>query len=142
MRAVPAIAFVLISLLLLPTTARAEDPVEVSRQVIARQIEAFLKDDADTAYSFAAPGIKARYPDKAAFFAMVRKSYAPVYRPGNYAFGRSKAVGEGAMVLHELTISGRDGTDWKAVYKLSRQPDGSYKIDGVMIAPDRVSKEI
>jgi len=126
MRAVPAIAFVLISLLLLPTTARAEDPVEVSRQVIARQIEAFLKDDADTAY----------------FFAMVRKSYAPVYRPGNYAFGRSKAVGEGAMVLHELTISGRDGTDWKAVYKLSRQPDGSYKIDGVMIAPDRVSKEI
>ena len=109
---------------------------------IEKQIEAFLKDDAEAAYAFAAPGIQARYPDKESFFAMVKKSYQPVYHPGNYAFGRSKTIGDGAMILHEVLIEGRDGKDWKAVYQLLRQPDGSYRIGGVMMVPETESKGI
>lgn len=127
---------------LLPLSARADEVLDTTRQVIERQIEAFLKDDAAAAYAYAAPGIRARYPDKDSFFAMVKKSYQPVYKPGNYAFGRSRAVGDGAMVLHEVLIEGRDGKDWKAVYQLLRQPDGSYKIGGVMIVPETESKGI
>jgi hypothetical protein len=142
MRAVPATILAFIAFLAVSSPVMAEDPVAASRHVIEQQIDAFLKDDVDTAYSFASPSIKTKFPDKAAFFAMVKKSYEPVYHPGNYAFGRNRSVGDGAMVIHELTISGRDGKNWKALYKLARQPDGSYKIDGVMIVPDTVSKEI
>jgi hypothetical protein len=125
-----------------PLPAPAEDAFGASRNVIEQQIEAFLKDDAAAAYAFAAPGIQARYPDQNSFFAMVKKSYQPVYKPGNYAFGRSKTVGNGAMILHELLIEGRDGKDWKAVYQLLRQPDGAYKIGGVIIVPETQSKGI
>lgn len=127
---------------LVPPPALAEDALYITRGVIERQIEAFLKDDAAAAYAFAAPGIQARYPDKDSFFAMVKKSYQPVYKPGNYAFGRSKTVDDGAMILHELLIEGRDGKDWKAVYQLLRQPDGSYRIGGVVIVPETGSKGI
>jgi hypothetical protein len=142
MRAVPAL---LIASLISPgamTALHAEDPIDRSRHVIEDQIRAFLNNDADAAYAFAAPGIKARYPDKDAFFAMVKKSYEPVYHPDNYAFGRSKSVDNGATILHELLITGRGGKNWRAVYKMERQPDGSYRIGGVVIAPDMISKGI
>jgi hypothetical protein len=126
----------------LPPPVHAEDTIEATRHVIEQQIDAFLKDDAAAAYAFAAPGIQARYPDKDSFFAMIKKSYQPVYKPGNYAFGRSKSVGDGAMILHEVLIEGRDGRDWKAIYQLLRQPDGSYKIGGVLVAPETESKGI
>jgi hypothetical protein len=122
--------------------ARAEDPVQTTQTMIEEQIRAFLKDDADTAYSFAAPGIKAMYPDKNVFFAMVKKSYEPVYHPGNYAFGRSRSIADGATIYHEVLISGRDGKDWTAIYQMMRQPDGSYKINGVQIVPNTESKGI
>lgn len=140
MRMFPAL-FAL-ALALLPLPVLAEDIVQGSRHVIEQQIEAFLKDDAAAAYAFAAPGIQARYPDKDSFFAMVKKSYQPVYKPGNYAFGRTRTVGDGGMILHELLIEGQDGKDWKAVYQLLRQPDGSYRIGGVLIAPETDSKGI
>ena len=134
----------LVALLLLFTAppSMAEDNIETTKGIIERQIDAFLKDDAETAYSFAAPGIKAMYPDKNVFFAMVKKSYEPVYHPGNYAFGRSRSIDDGALIYHEVLISGRDGKDWTAIYQIMRQPDGSYRINGVQIVPDADSKGI
>lgn len=140
MRMFPALLCLVLALM--PFSARGQDAVQGSRHIIEQQIQAFLKDDAAAAYAFAAPAIQARYPDKDAFFAMVKKSYQPVYKPGNYAFGRTKTVGDGGMILHELLIEGRDGKDWKAVYQLLRQPDGSYRIGGVLIAPETDSKGI
>ncbi|MBX9456557.1 MAG: DUF4864 domain-containing protein [Rhizobium sp.] len=125
-----------------PLPGLADNAVEGSRRVVEKQIEAFLRDDAAAAYAFAAPGIQARYPDKDSFFDMVKKSYQPVYKPGNYAFGRTQTIDDGAMVLHELLIEGRDGKDWKAVYQLLRQPDGSYRIGGVAIVPETDTKGI
>lgn len=122
--------------------ASAEDPLETTRTLIEEQINAFLHDDAEKAYSFAAPAIKALYPDKERFFAMVKKSYGPVYHPGNYAFGRSKSIDDGAIIYHEVLITGRDGKDWTALYQLARQPGGDYKINGVEIVPNTQSKGI
>jgi hypothetical protein len=136
-----AVVFSLASLaLVLP--ARAEDPLQTTQALIQQQIQAFLHDDANTAYSFAAPGIKAMFPDKDAFFAMVKKSYAPVYHPGNYAFGRNRSVDDGATIYQEVLITGSDGKDWSAIYQVTRQPDGSYKINGVQIVPNTASQGI
>ncbi|MGA1804294.1 DUF4864 domain-containing protein [Rhizobium sp. HT1-10] len=122
--------------------ASAEDARSAAQQVIEKQIQAFLHDDADAAYSFAAPGITAKFPDKSTFFAMVKKSYQPVYRPGNYAFGRSKSENDDALLYQEVLITGNDGQDWSAIYQIARQPDGSYKINGVQIVPNTTSKGI
>ena len=126
----------------LAPAAYAEDPVQTAQNLIEQQIEAFLHDDAATAYSFAAPGIKALFPDKDSFFSMVKKSYQPVYHPGNYAFGKSRAIGGGAVVYQEVLITGTDGKDWTAIYQITRQPDGSYKINGVQILAKAASEGI
>lgn len=128
---------------LLPLDSEAmADPAADAQSVISRQIEAFLNDDADTAYGFASPSIRGLFPDKERFFAMVRKSYQPVYRPGNYAFGRSRIVGEGSAVFQEVLIQGKDGQDWSAVYELLRQPDGTYRINGVQMFKNTASQGI
>ncbi|WP_077961190.1 DUF4864 domain-containing protein [Ensifer adhaerens] len=126
-------AIVVLGLLaqLIGGAAFADEPIDTARAIIQQQITAFLHDDAEAAYSFASPAIRGKFPDKAAFFDMVKRGYQPVYRPGNFAFGRSKVVGD--QVLQEVLISAPDGKDWTAVYELLKQPDGSYKINGVMM---------
>ncbi|PDT84501.1 MULTISPECIES: DUF4864 domain-containing protein [Sinorhizobium] len=109
------------------------DPVDEAQSVIRAQITAFLEDDAETAYSFASPGIREKFPDELAFFEMVKRRYQHLYRPGNFAFGRSKLVGN--EVIQEVLIVGSDGKDWTAIYELVPQPDGSYKVNGVLMVP-------
>ena len=121
-------------------SARADEPIDGCRKIISAQIEAFLNDDAETAYSFASPAIQTKFQDKDTFFAMVKKSYSPVYRPGNYAFGRAKSAGD--YVVQEVIISGTDGKDWTAVYSLQKQEDASYRINGVQIVAAADSKGI
>lgn len=112
--------------------ARADDAA-TARAIIESQINAFLADDMVTAYSFAAPSIKRMYPDESRFFDMVKRGYQPVYRPGNFAFGRSKTAADGSGLFQEVLIEGPDGQDWTALYSLERQPDGTFKINGVQM---------
>lgn len=109
----------------------AEEPSESAKIVIRAQMQAFLEDDADTAYSFATPEIHERFPDSLIFLEMVKRRYRHLYRPGNFTFGRSKVVGD--EVIQEVWITGSDGKDWTAIYDLMLQPDGSYKINGVVM---------
>ena len=126
------LAATLIAVLTSLASARADDAA-TARGVIESQITAFLNDDAAAAYSFAAPSIKQLYPDESRFFDMVKRGYQPVYRPGNFAFGRSKAAADGSSIVQEVIIQGPDGQDWTALYSLERQPDGSFKINGVQM---------
>jgi hypothetical protein len=95
---------------------------------IARQLNAFLADDAATAYSFAAPNITARFPTDAIFMEMVRQGYRPVYRPRSWSFGPSR---ENAGQIEQIVdLVDSEGVQWVARYALERQPDGSWKITG------------
>ena len=129
MKPISAAFVILLPLCLLLTPARAAEPVDTVQSVIQQQITAFLNDDAATAYSFASPTIRGKFASEEKFFEMVKRGYAPVYRPGNFAFGRSKVDGD--MVVQEVLISGPDGKDWTALYQVVKQPDGSFKINGV-----------
>ena len=120
--------------------ALAAEPVDTAQSIIQNQIQAFLNDDAETAYSFASPQIRQKFPDKSIFFDMVKRGYTPVYRPGNFAFGRSKVAGD--TVVQEVLISAPDGKDWTALYFLVRQPDGSYRINGVQMLQQAPGPEI
>lgn len=128
-------ALIVMTVLALATApAVADDDVEQARIMIESQINAFLSDDAETAYSFASPGIQRMYSGPDAFMAMVRRSYAPVYKPGNFAFGRSRPSPDGTTVVQEVLIAGPNGEDWSALYVLEKQEDGTFRINGVRMA--------
>ncbi|TDH39292.1 DUF4864 domain-containing protein [Pseudohoeflea suaedae] len=112
--------------------ARAQEPVEMSQTVIESQIKSFLRGDIEGAYALAAPSIRQIFPTVEKFGAMVRSGYGPVYRPGNYAFGRSRETAGGG-VIQEVLIAGPDGQDYTAIYDMERQPDGTMKIRGVSL---------
>jgi Domain of unknown function (DUF4864) len=122
-----------------PAAALSNGDRAAIQSTIERQLQAFLADDGATAYSFAAPGIKAIFPTVEAFMAMVRQGYQPVYRPHSYSFGELK---ESPGDLQQFVdIVDADGVFWTAVYTLSQQPDGSWKITGCYLLkkPDQVA---
>jgi hypothetical protein len=133
---------VLTTLFAAAVSVKAEDPVAQAQSVISGQIAALMDNDADTAYSFASPGIRSLYPDKNMFLAMVQKEYEPVYQAGTYAFGRSKLIGGGEVVLQEVMISAREGKDWTAIYEMRLMDDGSYKVNGVRMIRNTASQGI
>ena len=111
--------------------AWAADDVATAQTVIRSQEQAFSRDDSTAAYSHAAPAIQGIFPDAETFMAMVRNSYAPVYRHKSFEFGEARAAdGKIAQRVHILDA---DGAPWEALYTLERQPDGSVKISGCVL---------
>jgi Domain of unknown function (DUF4864) len=112
-----------------PTFAQSAEEAQSSpeaRALIERQLDAFGRDDADAAYAEAAPSIKAIFPDADTFMSMVRRGYAPVYRHRSVEFG--PATRDGDRIQQEATFVDQAGQAWKALYRLSRQPDGTWLI--------------
>jgi hypothetical protein len=101
------------------------------RALIQRQLDAFAHDDAAGAYALAAPGLKTVFTDPDIFMAMVRGEYAPVYRHRSVEFGQQEIDGDNVSQI--LTIVDDDNQVWRAVYKLARQPDGSWLINGCVL---------
>ena len=126
-------ALVLLTALLLSLAApaRAADDVAAAQGIIRSQVEAFSRDDAATAYSYAAPTIKNLFPQADIFLGMVQRNYAPVYRHKSFEFGEARASdGKIAQAVH---IVDADGVPWEALYTLEQQPDGSVKISGCVL---------
>ena len=111
--------------------ACAADDVAAAQTIIRSQEQALGRDDAATAYSFAAPAIRDIFPDAETFIAMVRKSYAPVYRHKSFEFGEAR-VSDG-RIAQQVHIVDADGELWEALYTLEQQPDGSVRITGCVL---------
>jgi hypothetical protein len=128
----------LVALLLLvaPAAAHAEDLTSADRaaiaQVIQDQIAAFRVDDAARAFAFASPAIRAKFGTPEQFLEMVRTGYFPVYRAEQVSF-RDIAI-ENGVPVQPVEIHGADGEGVLALYLMERQPDGSWKINGCIIA--------
>ena len=118
-------------LLSLASPARAADDVAAAQTVIRSQVEALGRDDAATAYSFAAPAIRDMFPQADIFMDMVRRSYAPVYRHKSFEFGEAR-VSHG-QIAQRVHIIDAEGVLWEALYSLEEQPDGSVKIIGCVL---------
>jgi hypothetical protein len=111
-----------------PVPTLAADDVAAAQGVIRAQEQAFGRDDAAAAYSYAAPVIKQIFPTADIFMSMVEDSYAPVYRHKSFEFGETKV--EGNWIGQRVHIIDANGEAWEALYTLEQQPDGSYKITG------------
>src|SRR5438874_8861592 len=98
-----AFAVLIVFLIGLGSQAIAADDVAAAQGVIRSQEQAFGRDDFAAAYSYAAPAIHSIFPDAETFMAMVRKSYAPVYRHKSFEFGEARtADGKIAQRVHIL----------------------------------------
>jgi Domain of unknown function (DUF4864) len=127
-----ALLFLLAALLVsLAAPARAADNVAAAQGVIRSQVEAFSRDDAAAAYSYAAPAIQEVFPQADIFMSMVRNLYAPVYRHKSFDFGEAR-VADGT-IAQRVHIVDADGIPWEALYTLELQPDGSVKITGCVL---------
>ena len=108
--------------------ALAADEIVAAQNVIRSQEQAFSRDDAAAAYSFAAPQIRRIFPNADIFMSMVQNGYAPVYRHRSFEFGEARVEGE--WVAQRVHIVDQDGQGWEALYTLEQQADGSFKITG------------
>lgn len=123
-----AVALLLIAFLAFVPPARAGDGVAAARNVILLQEQAFGRDDAAAAYSYAAPAIRQLFPRAEIFMDMVQNSYAPVYRHKSFEFGEART--EGNWVAQRVHIVDANGDGWEALYTLEQQSDGGFKITG------------
>jgi len=112
---------------LIPAVCAADDAGS-AQAVISSQLEAIGRDDADAAYSYAAPAIQGLFTRPDIFMNMVRQGYAPLVRPKRFTFGKS-ALFDGKIMQHVHIVDG-DGVAWEALYTLEQQPDGTFKITG------------
>ena len=96
--------------------------------MIRAQEQALGHDDATAAYSYAAPAIRQLFPQADIFMAMVRDSYAPVYRHKSFEFGEART--EGNLVAQRVHIVDANGDAWEGLSTLEQQADGTFKITG------------
>ena len=104
------------------------------RAVISDQMAAFRRDDAAGAFGFAAPNIQDMFGTPERFMTMVRDGYQAVYRPAEVRFGELIRIdGRLTQLVH---VVGPDGVPRTALYFMERQPDGSWRIAGCMLAAE------
>lgn len=101
------------------------------RKVIASQIEAFRRGDAEAAFSHDSPTIKLKFGDAARFVKMAKHGYAPVYAPQTFDFAEvSDKLG---VPTQHVRVIGPKGKAWLALYGFQQLADGAWKISGFML---------
>jgi hypothetical protein len=98
------------------------------RSVIERQIQAFQRDDAVSAFAFASLEIQTQFGTAEQFMQMVKTEYPAVYRPRSTVF-EDVALVQGIPTQTVLLLS-PNGTPFRAVYMMEKHSDCSWRIDG------------
>ena len=117
--------------------AAADDSTDIQK-VISDQIAAFQRDDGAEAFSYASPNIRRMFGNADTFMRMVKQGYPSVYRPQSFEFQEVVEI-QGRLVQDVLFV-GPSGEVEIGSYLMERQPDGTWRINGVVMrkAPDAV----
>lgn len=123
----------LVALLILmaaAVAARAGEPADSIRAVIADQIAAFEANDLAAAYAHASPAIQAKFPTPEVFGRMVRTGYPMIWRPSRYQMLGLSETPRGPV--QTVLIEDREGRLYEAEYEM-REIDGAWRINGVYL---------
>ena len=115
-----------------PQSVLSDPDVRAVREVIEAQLDAFGKDDAPRAFSYATEGIRQTFGNAEAFLQMVKASYPVVYRPKAVEFG-PPLIAQGE-VLQPVRMTDADGRNWLALYPMERDAAGAWRINGCRLA--------
>ena len=117
-----------------------ETTAQAVKNTVQAQLAAFAKDDADLAFSYAAPTIRAMFETSQNFMAMVQDAYPVVYRPEKFLFLASSGT-DSAVVL-PVKMWDKEGQSWMATYKLELQADGRWLIVACVLVRDQANLNI
>ena len=112
--------------------AQAERDAKAAAEPVVKQLEAFRRDDYDTAYTFASDEIRSQF-DRRSFEAMVRRGY-PEIASSTFALVTRTELGPEDLAYVTIKIRGSNGQAVEGLYELVWQ-DG-WKINGVVTRPD------
>lgn len=114
--------------LLLPFTAQAEE--DAIKRVITQQLDAFLADDFETAFTYASPGIKRLFGSVQRFEQMVRDSYPMVHRPAEVTLLDQRS--QSGRTEQRVMIRDQLGRLHMLSYQMVETPEG-WQINGVAL---------
>lgn len=107
----------------------AADPSEAgARATISAQLEAFMADDFDRAFTFASPMIKGIFVTPEGFEAMVKQGYPMVWRHGEVRFLNAEPVDGG--LRQKVMIADQAGQLHVLEYQMIPGGEG-WQINGV-----------
>ena len=109
-------------------------PEPAIESTIQSQIDAFLKDDFETAFTFASPNIRNMFRTPENFGRMVRQGYPMVWRPEDVTFGELRELGGG---LYQTVILKDAAGDLHYLAYRMDMIDGEWRISGVQILQAR-----
>lgn len=124
----------LLSLALMMTSlipAKANDAA--IQGVIDAQVAAFLKDDFETAFSYASPSIQGIFKSPQRFGQMVRQGYPMVWRPASVRYLDSEE--RGGQVIQTVQMTDANGVPHLLAYAMIETAEG-WKIAGVQLLRD------
>jgi hypothetical protein len=111
--------------------AKAE--IEKIKSVITAQLDAFKRDDARAAFSFATPAIQQKMGSPEFFLNLVRERYLPVYRSKNAEFQEPVELENQPGIIQPVVVIGPDDQPVLAVYTVEKQSDGAWLISGCLL---------
>ena len=116
-----------------PVLADDAADAKAAAEPIMKQLDAFRRDDYDTAYDFASAEIQQLF-DRAAFERMVKGGYPEIAKSTSALIARSEVTPDGHVHVR-VRIRGANGNGIEAVYDMVREPRG-WRINGVVTKPD------
>jgi hypothetical protein len=124
----PVLALILVLLAALP--ARAGEPADSIRLVIAAQIEAMQINDLTAAFAHASPAIQSKFGTPENFGRMVKTGYPAIWRPARYEMlGLANATGG---PVQKVMFEDREGQLFEAAYEM-QLIGGVWRINGVFL---------
>lgn len=131
MKQIVAVLFLCVTTVLNAQSLEKNPEIE---NTIQSQINAFLVDDFDTAFTFASPNIQSIFGSSERFGSMVKNGYPMVWRPSEVTFLdlNQKPGGQFQKVMM------RDATGRAFVLEyIMIETQLGWRIDGVRILPDQ-----
>jgi hypothetical protein len=117
------------ALLALPSMAQ-EAPRSEIEGVIQNQIDAFVRDDFDTAFTYASPNIKQLFGTPDRFGMMVRQGYPMVWRPADVRYLDLETID--GRLWQKVMITDAAGAVHVLGYQMIETAEG-WQINGVQV---------
>lgn len=103
------------------------------RTVVERQLQAFQRNDAVTAFSLACPELQHQLRQPHIFLEMIKINYQPIYRPRAVMFEGIIYVRQQPTLQVMLLTQG--GNLVRSLFMMQQQSDLSWRVAGCQLLP-------